>query len=73
MKTTTAEETAKNLDEIISSMPFKPTQFASDQGNEFSSTHPAIFDILVGKALKILINLTNSQKFNETKITEFII
>ena len=28
-KTTTAEETAKNLDDIISSMPFKPTQFAS--------------------------------------------
>ena len=48
MKTTTAEETAKNLDEIISSMPFKPTQFASDQGSEFTTTHPAIFDMLVG-------------------------
>ena len=51
MKSNTAEETAKNLDEIISEMPFKPTQFASDQGSEFSSTHPAIFDVLVGKEL----------------------
>ena len=29
MKTATAEETAKNLDEIINSMAIKPTQFAS--------------------------------------------
>jgi hypothetical protein len=29
MKTATAAETAKNLDQIINSMPIKPTQFAS--------------------------------------------
>ena len=29
MKTATAKETAKNLDEIINSMAIKPTQFAS--------------------------------------------
>jgi len=28
-RTTTAEETAKNLDSIISSMDYKPTQFSS--------------------------------------------
>jgi len=49
MKTTTAEETAKNLDDIIGSMDYKPTQFASDQGSEFAVTHPAIFNVLVGK------------------------
>ena len=50
MKTTSADETARNLNEIIASMPYKPTQFASDQGSEFSSTHPAIFDVLVGRS-----------------------
>ena len=49
MKTTTAEETAKCLDDILSSMPYKPTQFASDQGNEFNSKHPAIFNTLILK------------------------
>ena len=29
MKSTTAEESARNLDDIISSMPYKPSQFAS--------------------------------------------
>ena len=48
-KTLTAEETAKNLDDIISSMPHPPTSFASDKGNEFASTHPAIFRIMVDK------------------------
>ena len=53
MRTTSAEETATNLNDIISSMPYKPTRFASDQGSEFSATHPAIFDVLVGKYINI--------------------
>ena len=49
MKSTTAEETARCLDDIIGSMPYKPTQFSSDQGNEFNSKHPAIFNTLILK------------------------
>ena len=48
-KTTTAEETAKNLDDILGSMDYKPISFASDQGNEFHPKNPAIQKILVEK------------------------
>ena len=57
MKSTTAEETAKCLDEIIGSMPYKPTQFSSDQGNEFNSKHPAIFNTLILKYGMIMYTL----------------
>ena len=57
MKSTTAEETAKCLDDIIGSMPYKPTQFSSDQGNEFNSKHPAIFNTLVLKYGLIMYTL----------------
>ena len=62
MKSTTAEETAKNLDSILAEMPFKPTQFASDQGSEFSATHPAIFDVLVEKYGLIIFKLKEPKK-----------
>ena len=48
-KTTTAEETARNLDDILGSMDFKPVSFASDQGNEFHPKNPAIQKILIEK------------------------
>ena len=62
MKSTTAEETAKNLDSILSEMPFKPNRFASDQGSEFSSTHPTIFDILVEKYGMVIFKLKEPKK-----------
>ena len=62
MKTTTAEETAKNLDDILSEMPFKPTQFSSDKGSEFSTTHPAIFDVLVEKYGLVIFKLKEPKK-----------
>lgn len=57
MRTATAEESAKNLDSIISSMPYKPTQFASDQGNEFHSRNPDIFNLLVEKYGMVMYTL----------------
>ena len=62
MKTTTAEECARNLDSIIGSMPYKPTQFASDQGNEFHPKNPAIFNILVEKYGLIMFTLKEPLK-----------
>ena len=62
MKTTTAEETAKNLDSIFTEMPFKPNRFASDQGSEFSSTHPAIFDVIVEKYGMVIFKLKEPNK-----------
>ena len=47
MKSVTAEETAKNLESIINSMEHKPSQFASDQGNEFHIRNPNIYELLV--------------------------
>ena len=58
----TAEETAKNLDEIISSMPHLPSRFASDKGNEFATTHPAIFRILVDKFGMLVYKLGGAHK-----------
>ncbi len=49
MKTTTAEESARNLDSILDSMDFKPTQFSSDMGNEFNVRNKNIYNILVDK------------------------
>ena len=49
MKSTKADETAKNLDDIISSMPWKPGQFASDAGSEFHPKNPSIHRVLVEK------------------------
>ena len=61
-KTMTAEETAKNLDSIFSSMPFKPNRFASDRGTEFSPSHPAIFKILVEKYGMLIFKLGGDHK-----------
>ena len=47
MKTATAEETSKNLESIINSMEHKPSQFASDQGNEFNLRNPYVYELLV--------------------------
>lgn len=47
MKTATAEESAKNLESIINSMEHKPSQFASDQGNEFNIRNSYIYELLV--------------------------
>ena len=61
-KTMTAEETARNLDSIISSMPFKPNRFASDRGTEFSPSHPAIFKVLVEKYGMLIFKLGGDHK-----------
>ena len=61
-RTLTAEETAKNLDDIISSMPHLPSRFASDKGNEFSDSHPAIFRILVDKYGMLIFKLGGAHK-----------
>ena len=58
----TAEETAKSLDSIISSMPFLPSRFASDRGTEFSPSHPAIFNILVEKYGMLIFKLGGDHK-----------
>ena len=58
----TAEETAKNLDSIFSSMPQKPNRFASDRGTEFSPTHPSIFKILVEKYGMLIFKLGGDHK-----------
>jgi len=62
LKTTTAEEAARNLDSIIGSMPYKPTQFSSDQGNEFHPKNPAVFNILVEKYGMIMFTLKEPKK-----------
>ena len=61
-KTMTADETAKNLDSILSSMPFKPNRFASDRGTEFSPSHPAIFKVLVEKYGMLIFKLGGDHK-----------
>ena len=61
-KTLTAEETARSLDEIIQSMPYLPSRFASDRGNEFAQTHPAIFRILVDKYGMMIYKLGGAHK-----------
>ena len=48
-KTASAEETAKNLDQIIGSMEFKPRQFSSDQGSEFNIRNQDFYDVIVKK------------------------
>ena len=58
----TAEETAKNLDSIFTSMPFKPNRFASDRGTEFSPSHPSIFKILVEKFGMLIFKLGGDHK-----------
>ena len=61
-KTLTAEETARSLDEIISSMPHPPSRFASDRGNEFAQTHPAIHRILIDKYGMLIFKLGGAHK-----------
>ena len=56
-KTATAAETAKNLQSIFNSMPYKPNRFSSDQGNEFNIKHPAIYQLLVDKMGMIIFTL----------------
>ena len=57
MKTATAAETAKNLDDIFSSMKYTPTRFASDNGNEFHVKNPEIFKVLVEKYGMVVFTL----------------
>ena len=57
MKTATAAETARNLDDILSSMDYTPTQFSSDNGNEFHIKNPEIFKILVEKYGMVVFTL----------------
>ena len=58
----TAEETAKNLDSIFSSMAYKPSRFASDRGTEFSPSHPSIFKVLVEKYGMLIFKLGGDHK-----------
>ena len=62
LRTTTADETAKRLDEIISGMPWTPRSFASDQGNEFNLKHPSIFKTLVDKFGMLVYTLKGPHK-----------
>ena len=62
MRTTTADECAKNIENILRSMPYTPSQFASDQGNEFNSKHPAIFNTLVDKYGMLMFTLKGPHK-----------
>ena len=62
MRTTTADECAKNLENILQSMPYTPTQFASDQGNEFNAKHPSIFNTLVDKYGLLMFHLRGPHK-----------
>ena len=50
------------MDDIISSMPHLPSRFASDKGNEFAQTHPAIFRILVDKYGMLIFKLGGAHK-----------
>lgn len=62
MRTTTADECAKNLENILQSMAYTPTQFASDQGNEFNVKHPSIFNTLVDKYGMLMFYLRGPHK-----------
>ena len=62
MTTATASETAKNLDNIIQSMPFVPRQFASDRGLEFSPKHKEIYQVLVEKYGMLIFQLKAPKK-----------
>ena len=62
LRTTTADETAKRLDDIISEMPWTPRSFASDQGNEFNIKHPSIFNTLVNKYGMLIYTLKGPHK-----------
>ena len=57
MKTVTAEETSKNLESIINSMEHKPSQFSSDQGNEFHIRNSHIYELLVERYGMIIYTL----------------
>ena len=43
-------------------MPYLPSRFASDKGNEFSATHPAIFRVLVEKFGIMIYTLGGAHK-----------
>ena len=58
----TADETARSLDSIFSSMPYKPNRFASDRGTEFSPSHPSIFKVLVEKYGMLIFKLGGDHK-----------
>ena len=61
-KSMTADETARSLDSIFSSMPYKPNRFASDRGTEFSPSHPSIFKVLVEKYGMLIFKLGGDHK-----------
>ena len=62
MRTTTADECAKNLENILQSMPYTPSQFASDQGNEFNMKHPSIYNTLIDKYGLMMFQLRGPHK-----------
>ena len=62
MRTATADECAKNLDRILQSMPYAPSQFASDQGNEFNVKHSSIFNTLIDKYGLLMFHLRGPHK-----------
>ena len=62
MRTTTADEAAKNIEDILQTMPYTPTQFASDQGNEFNSKHPSIFNTLIDRYGLLMFTLRGPHK-----------
>ena len=72
LRTATAEETGKALNDIFESMPVKPTKFSSDKGSEFSPSHPEISKILVDKFGMIIFQLKEPlkasmvERFNRT-------
>ena len=43
-------------------MAYTPSQFASDQGNEFNSKHPAIFNTLIDKYGMLMFTLKGPHK-----------
>jgi len=59
-------------------MPYKPTQFSSDQGNEFHPKNAAVFNILVEKYGMIMFTLKEPKKasiveMGSTKLQKYII
>ena len=72
LRSATAEETAKALNDIFEGMPIKPTKFSSDKGSEFSPGHPDISKILIDKYGMLIFHLKEPlkasmvERFNRT-------
>ena len=72
LRSATAEETAKALNDIFEKMDVKPTKFSSDKGSEFSPGHPDIRRILIDKFGMLIFHLKEPlkasmvERFNRT-------